>query len=82
MRAMTALKEATWPVHQRLEKRLAVKDRFSSLDLYQAHLARLGEMWQIFGTAVQAHCPTLDAIARAEAGAQTTFAALEDCLCE
>jgi len=38
---MAHLKQATWPVHQRLEKRLAVKDRFADLDLYRAHLARL-----------------------------------------
>lgn len=38
---MAALKQATWPVHQRLEKRLAVKDRFGDLDSYRAHLSRL-----------------------------------------
>jgi heme oxygenase len=38
---MAALRQATWPVHQRLEKRLAVKDRFADLDGYRAHLARL-----------------------------------------
>lgn len=183
MRTMAVLKEATWPIHQRLEKRLAVKDRFASLDRYRMHLARLlafhtaaelawgrhltpalsdfaarrkvallahdlaavggvaldrpamvpaasdtacalgcfyvlegatlggqyllplverrlglssghgasylasygaevGEMWRLFGAAVQACCPTHEATARAVAGAQTTFAALEACLCK
>ena len=35
------LKEMTWDIHVRLEKRLAVKDRFSNVDLYRAHLSRL-----------------------------------------
>jgi len=38
---MAAMKKATWPMHQRLEKRLAIKDRFGDLDSYRAHLARL-----------------------------------------
>jgi heme oxygenase len=35
------LKEMTWDIHLRLEKRLAVKDRFSNVDLYSAHLSQL-----------------------------------------
>jgi heme oxygenase len=35
------LKEMTWDIHLRLEKRLAVKDRFSTVDLYRTHLSRL-----------------------------------------
>jgi heme oxygenase len=39
--AMAALKEKSWPVHQRLEKRLAVKDRFADMERYRSHLAQL-----------------------------------------
>jgi heme oxygenase len=35
------LKEITWDIHLRLEKRLAVKDRFASVELYRAHLIQL-----------------------------------------
>jgi heme oxygenase len=35
------LKEMTWDIHVRLEKRLAVKDRLSNVDLYSAHLGQL-----------------------------------------
>jgi heme oxygenase len=35
------LKESTWDSHVRLEKRLAVKDRFSNIDLYSARLSQL-----------------------------------------
>ena len=35
------LKEKTWDIHLRLEKRLAIKDRFSDIDLYRNHLRRL-----------------------------------------
>ena len=35
------LKDLTWDIHLRLEKRLAVRDRFSDIALYRAHLARL-----------------------------------------
>ena len=38
---MAALREKSWPVHQRLEKRLAIKDRFADLERYRAHLAQL-----------------------------------------
>ncbi|WP_294541298.1 hypothetical protein [uncultured Rhodoblastus sp.] len=34
------LKDFTWDIHLRLEKRLAVRDRFSDLALYRPHLAR------------------------------------------
>jgi len=36
--AMSELRSATWPVHQRLEKRLQVRGRFSQADGYRAHL--------------------------------------------
>jgi heme oxygenase len=39
---MAGLRLATWPCHQRLEKRLDVKERFSSLDAYRSHLE---QMW-------------------------------------
>lgn len=39
--AIAGLRAATWPSHQRLEKRLDVKARFSSLQTYRAHLERL-----------------------------------------
>lgn len=35
------LKQATWDIHLRLERRLAVKDRFSDIDLYCRHLGRV-----------------------------------------
>ena len=35
---MAALRAATWPSHQRLEKKLDIKSRFSSLDAYRSHL--------------------------------------------
>jgi len=41
MNVMVSLREATWPLHLRLEKRLAIKDRFSDLDCYRDHLALL-----------------------------------------
>ncbi len=39
--AIAELRAATWPSHQRLEKRLDVKTRFNSLPSYRAHLERL-----------------------------------------
>jgi heme oxygenase len=42
------LKQATWDIHLRLEKRLAVKDRFSDVGLYCKHLGRL---WAFQATA-------------------------------
>ncbi len=41
MTAMKALKDATWTIHKRLEKRLAIKNRFSELGLYREHIAKL-----------------------------------------
>jgi heme oxygenase len=41
MSAMAGLRSATWPCHQRLEKRLDVKARFSTLSAYRAHLERM-----------------------------------------
>jgi heme oxygenase len=40
--AMAELRAATWPAHQRLEKRVDVKSRFSSVDAYRSHLE---QMW-------------------------------------
>ena len=45
MHVMISMKEATWPVHLRLEKRLAVKDRFSELARYRHHLALLAAFY-------------------------------------
>ncbi len=39
--AIAALRAATWSSHQRLERRLDVKARFSSLEAYRAHLERM-----------------------------------------
>ena len=39
--AMMRLRAATWPSHQRLEKGLDVKARFSDLDAYRQHLQRM-----------------------------------------
>jgi heme oxygenase len=36
--AIAELRAATWPIHQRLEKRLDVKHRFSTRASYRAHL--------------------------------------------
>jgi heme oxygenase len=41
LRAMHTLRSATWPSHQRLEKRLEIKRRFSDLNAYRAHLERM-----------------------------------------
>ncbi len=41
MSTTAGLREATWHSHQRLEKRLDVKHRFSSLPLYCDHLQRM-----------------------------------------
>lgn len=42
MSAIAELRTATWSSHQRLEKRLDVRARFSSLDAYRRHLE---QMW-------------------------------------
>lgn len=39
---MKGLRSATWPSHQRLEKEMDVKQRFSKLSEYRRHLA---QMW-------------------------------------
>jgi heme oxygenase (biliverdin-IX-beta and delta-forming) len=39
--AMMRLRAATWPSHQRLEKGLDVKGRFSNRDAYRQHLQRM-----------------------------------------
>src|SRR5271165_819045 len=41
MSAIAELRSATWPCHQRLEKRLDVKARFTAADAYRAHLERM-----------------------------------------
>jgi heme oxygenase len=41
MSAIAELRSATWPSHQRLEKRLDVKTRFSGRDAYRAHLQKM-----------------------------------------
>jgi heme oxygenase len=38
---MAALRDATWPCHQRLERRLDVKARFSQPAGYRAHLEKM-----------------------------------------
>jgi heme oxygenase len=39
--AMKFLKETTWDQHLQLEKRLAIKDRFSEISAYRDHLTQL-----------------------------------------
>jgi heme oxygenase len=39
--AMAALRAATWPAHQRLERQLDVKTRFSNAAAYRAHLEKM-----------------------------------------
>ena len=51
--AIAALRTATWPSHQRMEKRIDVKSRFATLDAYRSHLARL---WGICA-AIEARLP-------------------------
>jgi heme oxygenase len=41
MSAITQLRAATWSAHQRLERRIDVKTRFSSLPTYRVHLERM-----------------------------------------
>ena len=41
MSAIAGLRSATWASHQKLEKRLDIKSRFSRLDAYIAHLERM-----------------------------------------
>jgi heme oxygenase len=41
MSAIAELRSATWPSHQRLEKRLDVKTRFTVWGAYRAHLERM-----------------------------------------
>jgi heme oxygenase (biliverdin-IX-beta and delta-forming) len=41
MTAMAGLRAATWTSHQRLEKRLDIKARFSDPSAYRAHLERM-----------------------------------------
>ena len=47
MSALAALRAATWPTHQRLEKRLDIKGRFTEPLAYRAHLER---MWGFCAT--------------------------------
>jgi heme oxygenase len=41
MSALAGLRAATWPSHQRLEKRLDIKARFTEPSAYRAHLERM-----------------------------------------
>jgi heme oxygenase (biliverdin-IX-beta and delta-forming) len=41
MSTIADLRAATWPSHQKLEKRLDIKARFSSLSAYRGHLERM-----------------------------------------
>jgi heme oxygenase len=41
MSTIADLRAATWPSHQKLEQRLDIKTRFSSLPAYRAHLERM-----------------------------------------
>lgn len=62
MSAIAELRSATWASHQRLEKRLDIKTRFTVLDAYRAHIQG---MWgfcagveqnigpDVFGTALK-----------------------------
>jgi len=45
MSALAALREATWPCHQRLEKRIDFKSRMASREAYRAHLEK---MWGFY----------------------------------
>ncbi len=55
---MADLRAATWPAHQRLEKRVDVKARFSSLDAYRSHLE---QMWGFCaGLEMRLEVPTFD----------------------
>ena len=47
---MAVLRAATWPAHQRLEKRLDVKVRFTHMDSYRDHLRK---MWGFHATLEQ-----------------------------
>jgi heme oxygenase len=42
---IAALRAATWPSHQRLEKRIDFKSRLATIDSYRAHLER---MWGFY----------------------------------
>ena len=63
MSALAGMRTATWPTHQRLEKRLDIKARFTVHSAYRAHLER---MWGF--------CATLER----RLDAATFGAALED----
>ena len=41
MSTIADLRAATWPSHQKLEQRLGIKTRFSSLPAYRVHLERM-----------------------------------------
>ncbi len=41
LNVMSQLKEATWPAHRQLEKRLAARERFADMNRYRDHLAQL-----------------------------------------
>jgi heme oxygenase (biliverdin-IX-beta and delta-forming) len=54
--AHALLRSTSWPHHQRLEKRLDVKRRFSDLIAYRAHLER---MWGFCGVLEERVAPLL-----------------------
>ncbi len=56
---MSFLKEVTWDVHLRLEKRLAAKKRFSDLPSYREHLSKL---WAFQAAAEDQWAPLLQTV--------------------
>jgi len=50
MNVMLSLKEGSREAHLRLEKRLAIKDRFAQIDLYREHIARLASFYAVAET--------------------------------
>jgi heme oxygenase len=45
MSAIAELRRATWPSHQRLEKRINFKARLATLSAYRAHIE---QMWGFY----------------------------------
>ncbi len=56
MSVLAELRQATWPIHQRLERRVDVKHRFRSRPAYRAHLEQL---WGFCATLEGAAAPLL-----------------------
>jgi heme oxygenase len=76
--AISALRTATWPYHQRLEKRLDVKQRFSERRAYGAHLAR---MWGFCAGLERSIDPQCLRPALADYALRSKLALLEQDLC-